>query len=321
MTKKIITLLIWLLSAAALHLFGNNAGTFVVLVASVAVPVLSLAVLWIASGRTKSFFPALQIPCSCVKGEEVTGSFTLRHNRLLTAHCNLVCKNRFTGERESLQFAIRKGENKFTIQTTHCGILQIFIEEIIFHDPLGLFSRKIKTDAKQHTIIHPVGYAMDITLADNTFDPESSQHSTTKPGMDVSEIFAIREYTPGDPIRSIHWKLSEKVDKTMVREFSLPISNAALVFLENTLEKIPPMDWDAVGEKFFSTLLTLVENGAVVTAAWQNEDGSLSQFEIRDTDDALIAIGECFLTAMRYGAPARSLLSPDFISVMTITPM
>lgn len=41
-------------------------------------------------------------------------------------------------------------------------------------------------------------------------------------GNDLSEIFDIREYVPGDDIRSIHWKLSSKTDTLILKEASDP---------------------------------------------------------------------------------------------------
>lgn len=318
MAKKIISLLLWLLAAALLHLFGNNAGTFAILIASIAMPTLSFLVLLVVSWRLGAV--TLSIPHSCTKGEEITGNFTFKHSRLLKAYFTLICENRFTGEFEASRLNIHQHGNQFVIQTPHCGVLQICIDEITILDPLGLFARKIKTDEKQYIIVSPKGYTMDIAFQDSAFDPESNDYSTTKPGYDVSEIFAIREYTPGDPIRSIHWKLSEKQDKTMVREFGLPISNSTLLFLENAHEEISPAGWDATAEMFYSAMLALLENDTAVTAVWQKVNGNLSQFEICTFEDAIFAIGECFLTAMRYGAPIRDLLPTGFANIMEITP-
>ncbi len=47
---------------------------------------------------------------------------------------------------------------------------------------------------------------------------DGDQTDTRKKGNDAAEVFDIREYQNGDDIRSIHWKLSSKVDKILVRE-------------------------------------------------------------------------------------------------------
>lgn len=55
-----------------------------------------------------------------------------------------------------------------------------------------------------------------------------------RPGTDPSETFSIREYLPGDPIRQIHWKLSQKNDTTMLRELGLPVAEETLLLLDTS---------------------------------------------------------------------------------------
>ena len=55
------------------------------------------------------------------------------------------------------------------------------------------------------------------------FAGESEDYSKERGGDDPSEVFKIRDYQPGDKLRSIHWKLTAKTDEMMVREQSLPL--------------------------------------------------------------------------------------------------
>ena len=55
------------------------------------------------------------------------------------------------------------------------------------------------------------------------FAGESEDYSKEHGGDDPSEVFQIRDYQPGDKLRSIHWKLTAKTDEMMVREQSLPL--------------------------------------------------------------------------------------------------
>lgn len=43
-----------------------------------------------------------------------------------------------------------------------------------------------------------------------------------KKGQDLSEVFELREYRDGDPMRRVHWKLSARFGEPMVREPSHP---------------------------------------------------------------------------------------------------
>ena len=54
-------------------------------------------------------------------------------------------------------------------------------------------------------------------------------------GQDVSEIFDIRDYQDGDNLRAIHWKLSGKQDKLLVREFGEASSFDTLILFQIAL--------------------------------------------------------------------------------------
>ena len=47
---------------------------------------------------------------------------------------------------------------------------------------------------------------------------ESFRYSGSRPGDDPGETFDIREYREGDSIRQIHWKLTGKMDRLIIRE-------------------------------------------------------------------------------------------------------
>jgi len=334
---KWVVIFFWVIIAAALHLFGNNLGTFTVLVASIVIPALSGIVLFFAS---KTLHCQLTLPDSCIKGEEICGKFTVKRNLLAflcKISCTLVCENRFTGETDILAFeSIPCKEVSFTIQAAHCGVLQLRIENIVITDPFGLFyarkllrnfaatSFKINSSENFSTekfiIIPPVGFALNIPIT-NTTSLDSDEYSTSKAGMDVSETFAIREYIPGDPIRSIHWKLSEKLNKTMVREFGLPVGNSVLLVWDTAPKMdISPAGWDATAELFFSASLTLLNNNIRTTVSWQSaESGGFIRQELRTLEDAAMAIQECLLTIEKNGATYEHQFN-TYEQVLLVTP-
>jgi hypothetical protein len=61
---------------------------------------------------------------------------------------------------------------------------------------------------------------------------EESDCYGERPGDDPSEIFNIRSYMPGDAIDRIHWKLSSKTDKLLVREFGCPVERKILLLVD-----------------------------------------------------------------------------------------
>ena len=50
------------------------------------------------------------------------------------------------------------------------------------------------------------------------------------PGNDFSEIYSLRGYEPGDDVKRIHWKLTEKTDEVLVREGSRPQEDEVLLY-------------------------------------------------------------------------------------------
>ena len=66
---------------------------------------------------------------------------------------------------------------------------------------------------------------------------EAESYDDFQPGTDVSQIFDVREYRPGDRLQRILWKLSAKSDGLLVREDSQPLA-CAVVFL---LDMLPQM--------------------------------------------------------------------------------
>ena len=60
-------------------------------------------------------------------------------------------------------------------------------------------------------IVYPRKVNLQVELSQMTIGaPKSEGMMQNRKGNDLSEIFDIREYVPGDDIRSIHWKLSSK---------------------------------------------------------------------------------------------------------------
>lgn len=60
-------------------------------------------------------------------------------------------------------------------------------------------------------------------------DPEA--YSRERSGQDATEIYQIREYRVPDPVQMIHWKISARTGKMMVKESSQPLGCAVCIRL------------------------------------------------------------------------------------------
>ena len=89
------------------------------------------------------------------------------------------------------------------------------------------------------------------------------------PGKET-EFTDIRPYRPGDPLRRIHWKLSEKMNETLIRESAPEALDPAVLLLETAGAGMPdPEAADAAARALLSVSRAMAEAGiahAVITS-------------------------------------------------------
>ena len=234
--------LLWLfavLTAAAAWLFENNAGTLTVLSCAVLLPLLGMIPLLIKPKLTAQW----KLPEPPEKGAQTAATLTVKNEGaafLPRLELKVKCRNLRTGEEQiqtvSLSLLPKQEKHlRFTLSCPHCGRVEMSILSASCQDLFGLFSKQAAMEATGELTVLPVLFPMEVSLQEHDMaTPDSDTYSATKPGSDPGETFAIREYIPGDAIRKIHWKLSEKTDKLMTREFGLPVVNEVLLLLETS---------------------------------------------------------------------------------------
>ena len=120
----------------------------------------------------------------------------------------------------------------------YCGEMKIRCEEIQLQDMLRLFHRKIEPFEPVETTVYPRGVNVMVEMSQVTVGALRDEgRMQNRKGNDPSEMYDIREYVPGDDIRSIHWKLSSKTEQLILREPSEP-SHYNIVLLPDFGRKI-----------------------------------------------------------------------------------
>ena len=143
------------------------------------------------------------------------------------------------------------------------------VTEVAVYDLFGLARRQKRVAARAEVTVLPALFQPEIVLRDSAAAlPDSEVYASDRPGSDPGETFAIREYVPGDALRKIHWKLSEKTDRLMVREFGLPVVNEVLLLLE-TAGSADAVAANAVTEVFASVSRALLSQGCAHQVGWQ----------------------------------------------------
>ena len=104
-----------------------------------------------------------------------------------------------------------------------CGETVLRCTGVAVWDALGLFCRQIAPFPEVRVVCYPASFGVELALSRDTVGAASTEGlMQNRKGNDPSEIFDVREYVPGDDIRSIHWKLSCKTDTLILREPSDP---------------------------------------------------------------------------------------------------
>lgn len=112
---------------------------------------------------------------------------------------------------------------KTALKMEICGDTRISCISAQVWDPLGLFSASCAAFPETRIMCYPKPADIDLSVSDDVVGSVNTEGLIqNRKGSDPSETFDIRDYMPGDDIRTIHWKLSSKVGSVMVREASEP---------------------------------------------------------------------------------------------------
>ncbi len=145
------------------------------------------------------------------------------------------------------------------IVAEYTGNIKIVIKKASMMDYSRIFDIPVgKKNCNNIITIFPKPFVINIngTNIQNNELLESDEYDKNKKGNDKTEIFNIREYIPGDTVRDIHWKLTSKMDKCMVKEFSRPIANEIDLICEFTSD-ITSLDNMMAFDKVFEVAYSL----------------------------------------------------------------
>ena len=181
----------------------------------------------------------LKMPSTAEKGKEIQAEVTIQnHARIPAVHlfCTVQAENRLTGENSILELVMSvpaggSGKSEFTICGTHCGYIHTEISKVTVMDWFGFLPFRIPCKSDGRTSILPNTFSTEVSLQiPYCQQDEEENYAPDRKGNDASEIFQLRDYVPGDPVKQIHWKLSSKLNHILIKEASLPVSRSLLVF-------------------------------------------------------------------------------------------
>ena len=134
---------------------------------------------------------------------------------------DLSCRNVMTGQTGTVR---RKGAGgslgmdfREPLDTSHCGCLRWEVRRVRVCDLLGIFSIRRAVPQAARVLVLPLNLPAEGVKGLMGME-DKNPVMKPRPGGGPGEDYDLRPYRPGDPLRSVHWKLSSKVDDLVVRE-------------------------------------------------------------------------------------------------------
>ena len=266
---------IWIfviISALILYLFSNETVTLALLLAIIAMLPASFLLL-----RLSRRSLAISLSDAMRSDNKSTFTLTIKNNGWLpvaSAEVEVRCENLRTGETDT--YRIHRGlmprksaEAKIEVSPTHAGRYELSVSAGRMYDPLGIWNESIDCEDRRYMTSLPEIYEMHIKPVSSAAMPESDVYAVRRKGSVSGDMVGIKEYVAGDPVRNIHWKLSEKTDKLLVKELGDPATDNYLLLLDSASGLVHDTTaLDAVASVFASLMHSLRLSDIAFNVGW-----------------------------------------------------
>lgn len=264
--------LLWCAGLSALYLFENNTATRVLLVCSWALVLLD-GPLAVAAARAVRC--SIEAPERAEKGEGLPLEIRVRCPvPMVRLRARVQSENRLTGERAQAEVWLRRtgfvcASQRMMLRAAHCGVVSVRVQ-VDACGLLGLYARRKVAERCVSVWVPPVLRPEQVALAKEGSAWEDGAADGRRVPGDTGDAFAVRAYAPGDPVRLIHWKLSEKQGDVMVRAPEAPLPERLLLAIDLSCTS-SAQEIDAMTERLFSLSQALLAAGLPHGVFWRPE--------------------------------------------------
>ena len=156
---------------------------------------------------------------------------------------------------------------EWELDTAHCAALRCSVRRAWVYDYLGLFRLPVRRLGAVIVTVRP----RPVALSPEPPLPGAVSGGPMKPRVGAyAEEHELRPYRPGDPMRTVHWKLTAKTGEMIVREALVPCRARALLLVER---RGGPDALDRVLEHLCWLSARLTQQGVSHTVLWPGESG------------------------------------------------
>ena len=298
----VVLLLLWLFT-----------GSGVFLSICLAVPVLSAGTAALQLLARRKLCVQVHLPDGTAQKKQCIEGSLCAHNGsfvpVLRCFFVVECRNAYTHEKKILVRSASLAPHEtvqIPLQTAaqHCGYLVLNVRQVKLAEIFGVAAvTKKETGSAAGMPVFPDIYPVKLALKPYAVGG-SAQGETTlaEKGDDMSQTFQLRAYEPGDSLRQIHWKLSEKYGTLITREGSAQERDTLLVYWDPSGSVQEPALADAVAQAVASVCCALQDSGVRFRFCADPTDADTLREEATAED-----IHFRILEAIRRDAPASPL--------------
>lgn len=158
------------------------------------------------------------------------------------------------------------------VQAPHCGVLRLEVEEVRVCDPTGIFTATKRPSTRTGVVVVPPAAHPDASAFAALPHARTDERpdACDRAGAVPPDVLDLRSYRAGDPLHSVHWKLSARSGALVTRVHAGEAPTGTVLAVE-----IPRGDAelrDAVLEAAANEVAGLVRAGVPCTLAWTDGD-------------------------------------------------
>ena len=222
------------------------------------------------------------------------------HIPLLHMECPLSLNSVYYEKREPITYILpvaAGGNQSFSMPVSfqYCGLFEAKITTVKAYDYLHFVSFSKQVDAHAQIYILPDS-RVEISCHPSFYVEGFDEYETSsQTGNASSNVTDVREYRPGDRLQKIHWKLSAKIDKLMVKENEAAALHQFYVLLElyQSIEHREFLD-QAIEYSYGVTRELLDHREPIIFGFYSDIRGEFRSFPIRCEEDYIQAVKEAY---------------------------
>lgn len=178
---------------------------------------------------------------SCKIGESapLRLNFSKRHFSVVTGliEVNVEWDNLMLGEHrtDQIRFYLNGKEETVSVPLDFycCGEIVVRQVQVRCYDVFGICDGDIARFENKRIYVQPLPLGIRVMYERiSGGSMENEWETLPKKGNDVGEIYDLREFQPGDSMRSIHWKMSAKLGELIAKENGDTLHTESFVLLD-----------------------------------------------------------------------------------------